>query len=316
MRKPDNRKLKVAVLCGGPSAEREVSLSSGKQVFKALDSRRFKPELVVWGRDRTPPLSIEEFKRFDVVLIVMHGPFGEDGTVQAFLELVGVPYTGSGVAASALGMDKVASKLVFCGAGILVPDYRVAHTVDQARRALGNLGLPCVVKPSAQGSSVGVSIVRKKRDLPQAFSAAVRYDGRVIVERYIKGREFSCGVLGNRDPTALPLIEIVPKTEFFDYTAKYVPGMAEEITPARLPRRIAFKMQDAALTAYRALGCRGFARVDMFLEEGGKIYTLEVNTIPGMTENSLLPKEARAAGIEFPKLLEMIIGFALECYQP
>lgn len=317
------KKLKVAVLCGGPSPEHEVSLASGEKVFNALDRTRFESGLIVWGREIASPLTPDEFKRFDLIFIVMHGPFGEDGTVQAFLELLGIPYTGSGVAASRLGMDKVASKLLFRSAGIPTPDYivlnggplgtqKVTKEVEQGLRALEEVGLPCVVKPSAQGSSVGVSIVRRKRDFKKAFAEAARFDGRVIVERYIKGREINCGILGNQETVPLPLIEIVPKKEFFDYEAKYDPTLAKEITPAPLDRGTTRKIQETAIKAYQALGCRGFSRVDMFLEEGGKIYVSEVNTIPGLTENSLLPKEARAAGIEFPQLLEMIIDFALE----
>lgn len=308
----DRRRLKVAVLCGGPSPEHKVSLVSGRRVFDALDRTKFNPVLVVWGKDETPPLTASEFKRFDLIFIAMHGSFGEDGTVQAFFEFLNVPYTGSGVAASRLGMDKVASKLLFRSAGISTPEYKVAKRIKQGLEVLETLGLPCVVKPSAQGSSVGVSIVRKKRDLKKAFAEAVRFDGRVIVERYIRGREINCGILGNQEPIPLPLIEIIPKKEFFDYEAKYDPALAREITPALLDRGITRKTQEAAVKAYQTLGCHGFARVDMFLEDGDGIYVSEVNTIPGLTENSLLPKEAMAAGIEFPQLLEMIIQFALE----
>lgn len=304
--------LKVAILCGGPSPEYEVSLASGRNIFNVLDRSKFEPELVVWGRSGTPPLSSGEFRSFDIVFIAMHGPFGEDGTVQAFLELLGVSYTGSGVAASRLGMDKVASKLLFRSAGISVPKYRVIQKVEQGLEALKITGLPCVVKPSAQGSSIGVSIVRKRGDFKKAFAEAVRFDGRVIVERYIKGREINCGILGNQKPVSLPLVEIIPEKEFFDYEAKYNPALAREITPALLEGETTGRMQELAVRAYQILGCLGFARVDMFLEEGGRIYVSEVNTIPGLTENSLLPKEARAAGIKFPQLLEIIINYALE----
>lgn len=309
---PKNVKLKVAVLCGGPSLEHEVSLASGWNVLNALDRIKFKPELIVWGKDHTPPLTVSEFKRFDLVFIVMHGPFGEDGTVQAFLELLGIPYTGSGVVASRLGMDKVASKLLFRTANIPTPDYQVTRKVEQGIKILKMIGLPCVVKPSSQGSSIGVAIVRRKKDFKRAFDTAIKFDRRVIVERYIKGREINCGILGNKNPFALPLIEIIPEKEFFDYQAKYDPALAKEITPVLLEGEITRRMQKLAVRAYQILGCRGFARVDMFLEEGGRIYVSEVNTIPGLTENSLLPKEARATGITFPQLLEIIINYALE----
>lgn len=306
------RKLRVVVLSGGPSPEHKVSLASGENVFSAFDRAKFEPKLVVWGRDSMPPLAAKGFRQFDVVFIAMHGPFGEDGTVQAFLELLGIPYTGSGVAASRLAMDKVASKLLFRSVGIPTVEYKVVEQGEAALKALENIGIPCVVKPSAQGSSIGVSIVRRRQEFKKAFAEAIKFDGRVIVERYIKGREINCGILGNQNPISLPLIEIIPKKEFFDFEAKYDPALAEEITPAPVDRETTQKMQEMAVRAYRILDCRGFARVDMFLEEGGKSYVSEINTIPGLTENSLLPKEAQAAGITFPQLLEMIIDLALE----
>ncbi len=305
-------KLKVAVLCGGPSPEHEISLSSGENVFKALDRIKFEPELIIWTKEENPPVAAERFNRFDLVFITMHGPFGEDGTVQAFLDFLEVPYTGSGVAASRLGMDKVASKLLFQSAKIPTPDYRVVSEARPRFGVLETVGLPCVVKPSAQGSSLGVSIVRRKEDFKRALAEAVKFDGRALVERYIGGREINCGILGNRNPVPLPLIEIVPKREFFDYRAKYDPSSAEETTPALLSEGKTGEMKRLALKAYQLLGCRGFARVDMFLGEGGEIFVSEVNTIPGLTKNSLFPKEAEAAGIGFPELLEMIIEAALE----
>jgi D-alanine-D-alanine ligase len=306
------KKLKIAVLCGGQSSEHEISLASGEHVFEALDRDKFNPDLVIWERSDTPPLSMERFKCFDVVFIAMHGPFGEDGTVQAFLERGGVSYTGSGVSASRLGMDKVASKLIFQTTGVPTPDYRVVREIRQGLGASGEVGFPCVIKPSAQGSSVGVSIVRREKDFAKAFDKAVRFDGRAIIERYIRGREFSCGVLGNRNPVALPLVEVAPKTRFFSYEAKYNPGMVEEVVPAQLGKGIASKMQQLAIRVYQTLGCRGFGRVDMILSENKNPYILEMNTIPGMTEESLLPKEAMAAGIGFSHLVERIINFALE----
>lgn len=305
-------KTEIAVLCGGPSSEHEVSLASGKNVFGSLDRNKFNPELVIWERSDSPPLSLEEFKSFDVIFIVMHGPFGEDGTVQAFLELIGVPYTGSGVAASRLGMDKVASKLLFQATGIPIPEYRVAGGIKRGWVVLEEIGFPCVIKPSAQGSSVGVSIAKREEDFAEAFDKAVVFDGRVIIERYIKGREFSCGILGNGNPAALPLVEVIPEGDFFNYEAKYDLGMAEEITPARLDRGMTRVMQRLAIKVYKILGCCGLGRVDMLLSESGIPYVLEINTIPGMTEASLLPKEAGAAGIGFSQLVEKIINLALE----
>lgn len=306
------KRLRVGVLCGGPSSEHEISLASGKNVFIALDRTKFKPELIVWGRDGTPPRDVEGFKRFDVIFIAMHGSFGEDGTVQAFLELSGVPYTGSGVAASKLGIDKVASKLLFQATGIPTPRYRVVSGIGQGLEVLGEIGFPCVIKPSAQGSSVGVSIVKGEEGFVKAFDRAIRFDGRAIIERYVKGREFSCGILGNRDPVALPLVEILPRAEFFDYGAKYNSGATGEIVPARLDRKMTCKMQQLATRVYEILGCGGFGRADILLSENRTPYVLEINTIPGMTESSLLPKEARAAGIGSSQLVERIINLALE----
>jgi D-alanine-D-alanine ligase len=306
------RKTSVAVLCGGSSSEHEVSLASGRHIFEALDRDKFNPELIIWERTDTPPLSLEQFRRFDVVFIAMHGSFGEDGTVQAFLELSGVPYTGSGAVASRLGMDKVASKLLFQTAGIPTPEYRVAQEIKQGLAVLEEIGFPCVIKPSAQGSSVGVSVAEERQDFVKAFPKAVKFDGRVVIERYIKGREFSCGILGNGNPTALPLAEIIPKARFFNYAAKYNSGMAEETIPARLDRGMTRAMQQLAIKVYEILGCRGFGRVDMLLSENGIPYVLEINTIPGMTGASLLPKEAGAAGIGFSQLVERIINLSLE----
>ena len=307
-----NGKLRVAVLCGGPSSEHEVSLASGKNVFKALDRNQFQPELVSWGKDHLLVDVKIDFSKFDVVFLALHGPFGEDGRIQAFFDLLGVPYTGSGLAASALGMDKVASKRMFQAVGIPTPEFAVVSDLVSGAGGVERIGLPCVVKPSSQGSSVGVSLVEARKDIEPALRGAISFDGRAIVERYVKGREFSVGVLGNGSPQALPLIEVIPKGEFFDYEAKYVPGMAKEITPARLDSRKTRELQDLAVKVFRVLGCRGFGRVDMLLDERGETCVLEINTIPGMTENSLFPKEAKAAGISFPQLVGRIIDLALE----
>jgi len=309
----DAKLLSVAVLCGGPSAEHEVSLASGRNVFEALDRSKFAPGLIIWEKGQRFPGRAADFSDFDVVFLALHGPFGEDGRVQAFLDLLSVPYTGSGMAASALGMDKIASKRIFQAEGIPTPEFVAVSSVSGATaREMAACGFPCVVKPSSQGSSMGVSIVRRRSQLDRALNEALKFDGRALIERYVRGREFSVGLLGNSEPVALPPIEIVPKNEFFDYEAKYTPDVAEEIVPARLDSRMTRKMQRLAVKVYQALGCRGLGRVDMLLGEDSKVYVLEMNTIPGMTENSLLPKEAKAAGIEFPELLEMIISFALE----
>ena len=255
----------------------------------------------------------------DVVFIALHGPYGEDGTVQGLLELLGIPYTGSGVLASALAMDKLRSRQVLQASGLPVPAWILldaaqwpAGRAELARRTGRDLGYPCVVKPNAQGSSIGVTIVREEAALDAAVELALGYGTVVLIEEYLRGTELTCGILEDPDtgvPQALPVIEIVPKREFFTYEAKYQ-GASEEICPARISASHAAKAQDLALRAHTVLGCEGFSRVDLFLC-GTDVVVLEVNTIPGLTEGSLIPLAARAAGIEYPELLDQMIAAAL-----
>ncbi|MBI3998508.1 MAG: D-alanine--D-alanine ligase [Armatimonadetes bacterium] len=309
-------RLRVGVLMGGPSAEREVSLASGRQVLAALDPARHEavPLDVPRGGAWFPPSNL------DVAFIAMHGPFGEDGTLQGMLEYVGIPYVGSGVLASALAMDKRRSRQLFGFNGIPTPAYLALERKDFPFREPSlvaeihrTLGFPCVVKPNAQGSSIGVSIVRTSERLGQALDVAFGFGEVVLIEEYLTGVEATCAILEDPDvggPVALPLVEIVPRREFFDYEAKYTPGAADEICPARLPPAAVWRAQAAALRAYRVLGCADFARVDLFVREAD-VVILEVNTIPGLTEGSLFPKAARAAGIEFPGLIDRLIDSAL-----
>ncbi|HEB13995.1 MAG TPA: D-alanine--D-alanine ligase [candidate division WWE3 bacterium] len=298
---------KIAVLMGGPSPEYEVSISSGNNVVENLDGIRFEVSPVVIGKDGSFPFPLEQLSKFDVAFLALHGPFGEDGTIQAILEQIGLPYTGSAVAASRLGMDKIASKMLFRMKGIPTPEFRVVDSVDELANTAQLYGYPLVVKPSNQGSSVGVSIVRDPSTLVAAFTSASQF-GPVIAEKYIKGREIQAGILGDEP---LPLIEILPKKDFFDYEAKYNSDLAEEIVPAPLDKKTTEEIQKLGLRAFRALACRGLGRVDLFLQDDGEIFVFEVNTIPGLTKNSLFPKEAAAAGITFPALLERIIDLAL-----
>ncbi len=299
---------KVVVLMGGPSPEHEVSISSGNNIVENLDQARFEVSPMVVGKDGSFPVPLDQLSQFDVAFLALHGPFGEDGTIQAILEQVKLPYTGSAVAASRLGMDKIASKILFLMKGIPTPEFKVVGKEEELTKIAQLYGYPLVVKPSNQGSSVGVSIVRDPSKLATAFASASRF-GSVIAERYIKGREIQSGILGDEP---LPLIEISSKKEFFDYEAKYSSGLAEETTPALLDKEVTEEIKKLGLQAFRALGCRGFGRVDLFLQEDGEIFVSEVNTIPGLTENSLFPKEAAAAGIAFPELLERIIDLALK----
>ena len=326
-------RLRVAVLMGGPSAEREVSLATGEEVVRALDPARYDVlpvEITADGRwvvaagrggDR-PDLGIERLllcPRVDVAFIALHGAYGEDGTVQGLLELLGVPYTGSGVLASALAMDKWRSRQLFERNGLPVPRYLSVLDGDGRDRARirrlvdDRLGYPCVVKPNAQGSTIGVSLVRRPDDLDRAVDLALGYGPVVLIEEYVAGTEITVGILEDPDtgqPVALPVVEIVPHDEFYTYTAKYAPGGSDHVVPARIPGAVAGRARDLAVAAHEVLGCQGMSRVDMIAGRDD-VVVLEVNTIPGMTPTSLLPDAARAAGIDFPSVVDRIIRCAL-----
>jgi D-alanine-D-alanine ligase len=342
-------KIRVAVLMGGKSAEREVSLATGRQVLNSLDPDRYevyaldtasgqrflpagsvnRPIAELTATDGGEPVTslaqlplLEPARRPDVVFIALHGPGGEDGTVQGFLEMLEIPYTGSGVLASALAMDKVRCKALLSTENIVMPADVVfeRHDAPRVRRAADEvghkLGYPVVVKPSKQGSSFGTKIVDAKDEMKAALDLAFRYDDTVLVEQKVEGTEITVAVLGNREPVALPIIEIVPpeKATFFDFESKYSaePGKAAtEIVPARISEADAEEATEIALRCHRLLGCRGMSRTDMFVTEDG-VVTLEVNTIPGMTPTSLLPKAAAAAGMSFPRLLDHLIELARE----
>ena len=310
--------MKVAVLMGGKSAEHKISLISGREVVKNLDPKKYDVLPIVVSKDGVN-WRIGEGKKnfkfeilnlkFDLAFIAMHGPYGEDGTIQGFLELLGISYTGSGVLASALGMNKIASRRLFEQVGLTVPKYIVLNKKDDPKIIFRRLKLPVFVKPSNQGSSVGTSFVKNKKSLEKALKLAWEYSAHALVEEYLNGIETTVGVLGNYNPQALPVVEIVPKTEFFDYKAKYNERLCDEIVPARIGKSLTKKAQQIAIKAYQTLGCWGFGRVDMIIK-GQKIYVLEVNTIPGLTPVSLLPKAAQAAGIPYHRLLDRIIDFA------
>lgn len=306
-------KLRVALLAGGKSAEREVSLKSGEQVFQTLDKERY--EVLRYDpRDDLPRLA-RDAAEIDVALIILHGRLGEDGTIQGFLDLLNIPYQGSGVLGSALAMNKVLSKQLYSQAGLPVAPFMVLDraVAQPTTRVIDELGLPVVVKPEHEGSSIGLTIVRNADQFPKALAGAWQYDRRCLVERYIPGIEITGGVLGNDSLEALPLIEIVPGAdhEFFDYSAKYTPGASKEICPARLSPALTAKAREYASRAHQALFCRGYSRTDMIVCDH-EIYVLETNTIPGMTETSLFPQAAAAAGMSFSALLDRLIELALE----
>ena len=303
---------RIAVLMGGTSAEREVSLHTGEQVVAALTERGALPTSL-----DTADLGFIDALRaggFDAVFICLHGRFGEDGTVQGLLELLGLPYVGSGVLASALAMDKVMSKHLFAAAGLRSPEYVALTTSDtvDVDGIVAAFGEKSVVKPANEGSSVGMTIVHRAAELPAAIAKAFEHDDCVLVERFVAGVEVTVGVLGDEEPFVLPTLEIVPEHEFYDYESKYVPGMSSHIIPARVSEAARTECQRLSAAAHRVLGCRGISRSDTIVAEDGTVYLLEVNTIPGMTSTSLLPDAARAAGIEFPDLCAMLVGYALD----
>ena len=330
--------MKIAVLTGGTSSERDVALASGLQIAHALRAKGHAVSMVDLaagfvppdheaallpggvGREPPPLEKLHELQRgmltaglgeipairdANVIFLALHGGQGEDGTVQALLDVIGVPYTGSGHLASALAMDKDVSKHVLRDAGVRVARWLMApaSTADVA----GKIRFPCVVKPSREGSSVGLTLVHVERELAGALAAAAAWDTEIMIEEFVPGLDLTVGILGER---ALPVGEIRPKHELFDYECKYTPGMAEEIFPAPIDSGLAARTQEAALTAHRALKLGGYSRIDFRANAGGDIFCLEANTLPGMTANSLIPKAAGAAGMSFPDLCEAICRLA------
>ena len=306
-------KLTVALLSGGRSAEREVSLKSGEQVYEALDKNKYEVKRYD-PRDDLARL-IKNATDIDVALIILHGRYGEDGTIQGLLELLDIPYHGSGVLGSALGINKIQSKRLYEYAGLPVSPYLILDRTDPhaQTKIQEDLGLPVVVKPEHEGSSIGLSIVGEVSKLQPALELAGEYDRLVLVEKFVAGTEITGAVLGNTNPEPLPLVEIIPgdQYDFFTYEAKYEPGATEEICPARLSETLTKKAQEYAVRAHQALRCRGYSRTDMIVSDD-EVYVLETNTIPGMTATSLYPQAAAAAGISFSELLDRLIELALE----
>jgi D-alanine-D-alanine ligase len=336
--------MKITVLMGGTSAERDVSIATSLRVAEALRTRRhevvtldtahgpltLKEEKALLAKGtivKTTPPSREELERMaaqtlpqmlraipqlqqaDCVFLGLHGGFGEDGSIQALLDMAGIRYTGSGHLASALAMDKDLSKHLFRRAGVQTASWAMAGRDDAPEELLKGLLLPVVVKPSKQGSTVGLSIVRKREELAAAVAEAFLYDDEVMIEQFVAGRELTVGIL---DGEALPVGEIIPKHEIYDYECKYTPGMAEEVFPAQIPSDRAREAQELARKAFQALKLRGCARIDFRMTEDGSLFCLEANTLPGMTGTSLIPQGAAAAGISFPELCERIVQSAID----
>lgn len=305
------KKIKILVLMGGGGTEHEVSLSSGKEVLKNFNEKKYEVKSMILKNEY---LDIEKVKKInpDVVFIIIHGGIGEDGTIQKILEKNKIKFIGSGSKASALGIDKSKFKKLMINSSLPVPKgIEINKNKKTDLEKIKKLGNKWVVKPVSQGSSVGVSLVDDFSKINEAMELAFKFDDRILIEEFVSGIEVSCGLLGNENPVALPVIEICPKNIFFDYEAKYKFGKCEEIVPARLSKEITKKIQNYSLKVFKLINCRGMARVDFIINEN-KPVILEINTIPGMTPNSLLPKEAKSIGINYSQLLDKIIELALK----
>lgn len=329
-------KPKIALLVGGTSPEREVSKMSGEGIYNALLSLRYPTVLVdpaygikqptqsemffssqdyvgLSNRNCVEAINSELFDDVDVVFSALHGKWAEDGTMQSLLELRGLKYTGSKVLASALAMDKALSKTIFKEAGVNTAKWMVVtnqNKIDKklSERIVSDIGLPCVVKSNDQGSTVGLTIVEEESKIEEAMQQALKFSDKALVEKYIPGREITVAVLGKE---TLPVLEIIPKDGFYDYERKYTPGMSEYIVPANIPEDVFKSIQEQALIAFNSLQCESYGRVDFRLNEKNESFCLEVNTLPGMTSTSLVPKMAKAVGISFEELIEKIIKHAL-----
>lgn len=306
-------KIKIALLSGGISGEREVSLKTGGKIYSALDKNKYE----IFQYD--PKTDLKKFfndaceKKFDLVFPALHGSYGEDGRLQGMLDMIGMPYVFSGCSASALAMNKHKTKIIAREAGLDIADYAILKQSDKinSEKIINKLSLPVVIKPIDSGSSVGMSIANKAEELERGINEAFKHSSEVMLEKFIKGRELTVAVLQSEQKTkALPVVEIIPKiSQWFDYKAKYEVGGSEEICPADIPDEIKYKAQDCAIKIFSAIGCKDLARADFILSQNdGKLYFLEINTIPGMTQTSLAPQAAKAAGIEFGRLLDILIN--------
>jgi len=331
-----HNKPKVALLVGGTSPEREVSKMSGKGVLQALKALQYPTIIIdpayglnqpkeeeqfflekdfteISNRNCIDVINSTMFDEVDVVFSAMHGKWAEDGTIQSLLELRGLKYTGSKVLASSLAMDKEMSKVIFRQAGVQTADwfsvkYRSFEPILIADEINQRFGFPCIIKANDQGSTVGLKFVKDESEVEEGIVIAQKYSNKALIEKYIPGRELTVAVLINE---ALPVLEIVPKSGLYDYKSKYTSGMSEYIVPANIPKEVAEKAQQQALTAFHSLGCEGYARVDFRLNNNNELFCLEVNTLPGMTPLSLVPKAAKAVGISFEELIKRIIQQAL-----
>ena len=295
---------RIGVLCGGDSAERTISLQSGEAVCKALRDGGADAFQVDTGAD---PLAVLTSTKMDLAFICLHGPGGEDGRMQSLLEALNIPYTGSGVAASSLAMDKYRSKLVWQALGLNTPDFAVLDTNMDWAQVMDRLGGKVMVKPSAEGSSLGMCIAESADELESAFAVARKYDQTVLAEQWIEGREFTVAIIGRR---AYPIIELGTEQAFYDYQAKYHSEHTQYVCPAPLDSDISEALTQLSLDAFQSLGCSGWGRVDLMMNEQGRANLLEVNTAPGMTDHSLVPMAARQAGLDFTGLVLLLAHLA------
>ncbi len=312
MKDPHFKNRKIGVLMGGLSREREISLKTGTAILKALLEKGYNAHAIDVGHDVAEVLIRE---KIECAFVALHGRFGEDGTIQGMLELMRIPYTGSGVLSSALAMHKILSKKVFLYERIPTPSYEIFYreAIEGESKIKVTLPLPVVVKPAREGSTIGISIVQREEELLPAMKRAGECDEEILVEEFIKGREVTVGILGD---IPLPVIEIAPRSGFYDYRSKYTKGETQYIIPARLPRERYLEAQEVSRRAYKALGCSGCVRVDVMTDEEGNPFVIDVNTMPGMTETSLVPQAARYAGIPFGDLAERILlgaSLKMEC---
>lgn len=327
--------MKIVLLAGGSSPEREISLRSGKAIYKALielghnvklvdpalgknqpknEEEFFNPELNkenISTQKYLDAFQLEAFNDTDLVFIALHGKWGEDGTVQSILDLMNLKYTGSGVLASSIGIDKNISKVIVKHFGVITPQWKLVSKKDKQNllNIVEEVGLPCIFKPNDQGSTIGFSLINNLSEVKAAFEEALKYSDYVLIEKYIKGRELTVSILGDE---ALPIVEVKPKHQLYDYECKYTKGMTQYICPAELNLEVTKKIQEYALIAFRACKCEIFGRVDFILDEDNIPYFLEINTIPGMTDLSLVPMAAKAVGISFNELVSKIIELSLK----
>ncbi len=306
--------ITLGLLFGGRSAERDVSVAGAREVEKALNKEKY--EIRRYDAAEDIEMLVRDSRELDCVFILLHGRYGEDGTVQGLLELLDVPYQGSGVLGSALAMDKHLSKVVYREAGINTPKWLHLERTSRPEPAevLERIRLPFIVKPCNQGSSVGIRIIRQEDEIIPGIEEAFRWDDEIILEEFITGREITGGVIGLDNLETLPIVEIIPdasRYEFFDYEAKYKPGATREVCPAEIPDDQARTARNLASRAHRALKLTGYSRTDMIIDQSGEIFVIETNTIPGMTPTSLFPQAAAAAGLDFSSLLDRLIELAM-----